>query len=267
MHKVKKLAVLLAGDFRSWPRAAEYIFKFASNKAESVDYYFATWTTTRDYWYPQSKSITTQRTVTEQDVTDKFKELNITLIDFRLVQPLQEHYPSSFYYQSYLANIANILKRRYELDHNFIYDQVIEIRPDLFIVSDDDRVFNNFECLLDVVYESDPPDHKRQFPEAVDFYYQTNSFGSDIMTRRYFYHKLMEAEKISRNAYTHWPLPMHNHWIWADYLFARRLIAIQNLPSTRQIAIRSNFPPGDLTKYTDSELWAFQKIFLDKNRE
>ena len=262
MNKIDRLAILLSGDFRYWPRAAEYIFKFAENRANQVDYYFATWTTTRDYWYPQPTSIATERPVTDSDVTEKFTNRN--LIAYKLVNQLPE-YPTSNYYQSYLGNIANILKRQHELDNNFVYDQVIEIRPDLYIRDKSDTIeithFTDFECLVEIQYTGSEKIH---FPQATDFYYQTNSFGSDVMASRFYYQKSIEAAKIEK--YSHWPMIMHNHWILVDFIYARRMQHRYNNGSIEQLAIRPNFPQDDLRKYTYQELFNIEAEFLNNTR-
>lgn len=252
--------MLLSGDFRLWPRASEYIFDFAEHLAHEVDYYFATWTTTRDYWYPQPKSKLTERAVTENDVTEKF--LGRNLVAYKLVEQIPE-YPTSNYYQSYLGNIANILKRKHELANNFVYDQVIEMRPDLLIVDNAEPIiFKNFECLVHIMYEGNI-----HFPQAMDFYYQANSFSSDVMSSRFYYQKSIEATKFQYDQYTHWPLPMHNHWALVDFIYARRMQHINNQSSTVQIAIRPNFPQDDLRKYTFEELFDIQVEYLNNKKD
>jgi hypothetical protein len=261
LNKIDRLAVLLSGDFRHWPRAAEYIFEFAENKANRVDYYFATWTTTRDYWYPQPTSILTKRSVTDSDITDKFTNRN--LIAYKLVEQLPE-YPTSNYYQSYLGNIASILKRRHELDNNFVYDQVIEIRPDLYIRDESTPIkLTDFECLVDIQYAGKV--QNIHFPQATDFYYQANSFGSDVMANRFYYQKSIEAAKIQK--FAHWPMIMHNHWILVDFIYARRMQNIYQQHPITQIAIRPNFPQDDLRNYTYQELFDIEAEFLNINRK
>lgn len=267
MRKISRAAVLIAGDFRAWPRASEYIFSFVEAQAAQVDYYFATWTTTRDYWYPQSESIKTQRIVTDADVTVKFAESNRNLIGYKLLPQIPEM-PGSNYYQSYLANAANILKRRHELEHKFVYDQVFEIRPDLYIVDvnphSEPRFFREFECLVDVITDAQP-DNKRHFPEAMDFYYQTSSFGSDVMCGRFYYRKSIHTSSYCDQT-KHWPLPIHNHWVLTDYVYVRRLKTFMNYESVYQIAIRANFPADNLNNHSYDELFELQRLFLHYTR-
>ena len=40
---MKRLAVLLVGEYRTWPISSTAIFNFFNNRAEQIDYYFVTW--------------------------------------------------------------------------------------------------------------------------------------------------------------------------------------------------------------------------------
>lgn len=230
------------------------------SKGHQVDYFFATWNTTRDYWYPQSFSLKTQRPVTPAEVEQIFLSTGRNLAGYQLLTQIPE-YPTSNYYQSYLAKIANILKRRYEFTNNFIYDQVFEIRPDLLIV-DKNKVIekiSNFECLIDIQYE-----HDIHFPQAMDFYLQNNSFGNDVMSDRFYYQKSLEV--ATKFEYNHWEAVMHNHWILVDYLYARRMQHRVRTGNVFQIVIRTNFPPGDLTEYPEFELEGLCNEYLEQIR-
>lgn len=267
MDKISRAAVLVAGDFRTWPRASQYIFDYVDDICQQADYYFATWSTTRDYWYPQMHSEKTQRNVTDHDIKTKFIENNKTLINFVIVTDRPAVFYGTNYLQSYLANRANLLKRRYELDNGFVYDQVLEIRPDLYIYDSNKENITNlkdFELLMDVTRDVLVPG-SQLFPEAIDFYYRTNSLTSDIMCNRFFYQKSLHVE-FYRTQYDHWPLPIHNHTILADYVLVRRLHSIANQDSFQQIVIRPNFPPGDLRTIPYEELWELQRQFLDYTR-
>ncbi len=267
MLKVNKLAVLIAGDFRFWPKAAEYIFDFADGKADHVDYYFATWNTTRDFWYPTSKSKNSLRSVTEKDITEKFQQANKNLIDFKLLDLITLP-GTSFYYQAYLGYAAALLKRRYELDNKFIYDQVIELRPDLFIAGSNEDQFKDFEIRLHVTHR--PLSHAgftRHFPVAHDLWYQTNSFTNDIMSLRYFYDKAKKTYTFPKSGYKHWPCIIDNHWMLFDYVYLRRLIPLffvyENREPIKDIPIRSNFPEEDLRTVPLEKLQQLEQDFLN----
>lgn len=267
MVKLNRVAVLLAGDFRLWSRASEYIFAFAERQAVVVDYYFATWTTTQDYWYTTDLAMKEKRPVTEADITCEFVKHNKNLINFQLATQLTDITITSNYYQSYLGKIAGIMKRRYELDNNFVYDQVFEIRPDLYIHDEVNApvTLTDFECLGQIDYKHS--NHPMHFPQATDFYYQANSFGHDVMAERYYYQKTIESVKFNLPQYKikHWPMIMHNHWILTDYIYARRLQLKQLYQPNMQIALRTNFPQDDLRKYDFNQLWEYERQYIARS--
>jgi len=260
-HKINKLAVLLCGDFRAWPRASEYIFKYADQLSADVDYYFSTWTETSDYWYTDINELKTKRPVTDDDVTKEFIKYNKNLINYRLATNRLDQHTSTFYYQSYLAKMANIMKRRYELDNSFIYDQVVEIRPDLYIDAGPCVIdnLNDFECLL---YIENPGDVT--VPGATDLHYRSNSFGNDLMANR-FYHQKSFALNYVKN-FTLYDNIINNHQILADYMYQKRLKSIEGNYPYKQVVIRTNFPVGDLDKADYNELLKLEKEYKIYNR-
>jgi hypothetical protein len=264
LDKLNRIAVLLAGDFRFWPRAAEYIFAFAERQAITVDYYFATWPNTQDFWLTQDKKARKQRPVTEYDITCEFAKHNKNLINFQLVKNFNNKYYPTFYYQTYLAKLVNLMKRRYELDNDFVYDQVFEMRPDLYIYDEINTpvILTDFEWLGEISYTQNNCANY-QWPTAADLYYQANSFGNDVLAERYYYRKSIEASKFSnRSEFKHCHDTLHNHWILFDYSYARRLQSI----SIRQhqpihLPIRSNFPQDDLRNYNWAELCEYAEQY------
>lgn len=264
LDKLNRIAVLLAGDFRQWPRAAEYIFAFAEQQAVTVDYYFATWTTTQDYWYTSQTSHTPAREIrqiTENDITCEFLKHNKNLINFQLVGQLSQlnTIPHSsditFYYQTYLAKLANIMKRRYELDNNFVYDQVFEMRPDLYIFNDTITSLSDFEWSGELHYY-EFKHHQSQCPVASDVYYQANSFSNDILAERFYYKKSTNYSPVQIDCHGDLAF-INNHWILFDYIHLRRLRPVTPARPITQVVIRPNFPQDDLRNYSQPQLWEY----------
>jgi hypothetical protein len=124
-----KVAVVITGELRTWNIAKKYIFKFFDQYPTPVDYYFVTWNETSEYWFnPQG----TTTTVSEQEIRESFNGRNLIQLKIENVLPNRRN-TSIFLLKAHLSKIANILKRRHEFDHNFIYDHVVELRPDVFI--------------------------------------------------------------------------------------------------------------------------------------
>jgi hypothetical protein len=230
--KINRLAVLLCGDLRTWDTTADNIFKLMESCADNVDYYFATWTTTQDFWCPQTESIKSQRTesiksqraVQEHEITDKFHGRN--LIKYQLVE-LSKYDPAerlpTFYYQAYLSKLANIFKRRYELENNFVYDQVIELRPDLGIEFQGKPSLGMKPC-REFEYSIS---HTFYGPEGMylgmlsDFYYRAASFTNDIISNRctYYHH-----DTPTTNYLCGLTIVNHNHWLLFSYIYSRLLV-------------------------------------------
>lgn len=267
MYKNIRLAVLLAGDFRSFPRAAPYIFKYANKISAQVDYYFATWNVTSDTWHNPSLSKNTERPITETDIVEPFRIHNSNLVNFKLLplfDPTKLLYTKPVcYLQGYLGKVAAILKRQHELENNFIYDMVIELRPDVLIVASKTSIVTppqDFEINLEHQFGN------LHFPGATDFYYRSNSIGNDIMSNRFTYDKLIEGNKLAE-FFDSWPMPLTPHWFLLDYTYLRRL-KINGFPfPERLIPIRPNFPyidlencPKELLKKLFDDYWNMTRI-------
>lgn len=249
--KFNRLAVLLCGDFRAWPRASEYLFNYFEPLSDNIDYYFATWSTTRDYWWPEHKSVTTERTVTQEQLIEKF--VNRSLIDFSIIdQSVLPRYNLTFYYQAYLAKHANILKCRYETEHSFRYDQVIEIRPDLYIrhrdIHNELTPCNNQEYIVgEPFYNSE-----LKLQQVNDFYSRTSSLGNDIISER-FYHRNNENPNTDIN----------NHWLVLEYLNKIGFVPNNLCPNLGDsIPIRPNFPADNLDNYSMEHLKQLDKEWI-----
>lgn len=223
-----KIATLICGDYRSCPKVIEHIFKYVETLG-TVDYYFATWSTTRDHWWPPEVSAATQRTVTNSDITDLF--IGRSLIDYKLVDQSQlPAFSSTFYYQGYLAKIANILKRKHELAQDFVYDQVVESRPDLYPLGTVTVNCQEFELANGPVWVSNG------IPQMFDHLYHADSFVNDVVGNRYSFDKYLNRHN-DRAEFG------HTHWILYDYVTLRKLL-IKEITGTyiHYIPVRPNFP-------------------------
>lgn len=193
---MKTLAVLLAGEFRTWTKCAEYMFRFFDHQAnhiEQIDYFFATWSTSSDL---------PGKTIMVEDVQSSFNQHGKNLVSVSVI-PTINRKSSTFYNQAYLAKVVNILKRENEIKNDFIYDQVVETRPDIYIRSagvpwrpmTDYQVCNcNFYGKTDI-----------GFSEIDDVYYRSNSFTNDILANRYWYRK-------SHSSYVHYGTGAIQNW-------------------------------------------------------
>jgi hypothetical protein len=234
-----KLAVLLCGDLRMWQKAHTSIFRHLETISADIDYYFVTWTTTQDFWYPDPPP--NPRSVLETEITSKF--VNRNLIDYRLIDQNSVVPPNiiSFYYVGYLSKIANILKRQHELSTGTIYDQVIELRPDLYFSLGNYQLgpkINNFEVGVASLF------YTGKIPAIQDFYFVTNSFTNDILGNRHTYKKETRRgwDLFNRRNHTQGLLFItDNHWVYLDYINRRRMV-IKKLQWPESHIVRPNFP-------------------------
>jgi hypothetical protein len=257
MMKYDRLAVLICGELRSWARSSEYIFETVEAVSDNpVDYYFVTWNETRDFWWPEEKSINTRRPVLESEIVDKFA--GKSLIGYRLIdQQTLPRYETTYYYVTYLTKIATTLKRRYEFDNMMCYDQIIEIRPDLFMP----YLKNNISC-DDFEYQSGLVFNRHGTPMIGDFYIRTNSFGNDVVGNRYYYCKSRDLYNFRSELAPPSKRLAQNHWVLYDFFQSRRLLPSKFPNETDgQIPIRPNFP-DNLRNYSYNYLQSLDEQWI-----
>ncbi len=237
LKNINRLAVILVGEFRTWKTASKYLFDFFDRRAHQVDYFFVTW------------NVTTQTAemipVTDADVLEPFNRYNKNLVDYQILEPIGKH-KTTYYNQSWLAKFGNILKRRNELKNNFIYDQVVETRPDCYFRSSD----KEWIICKDFEYEGAcPKTWVSGFLGITDVYFRTTSATNDVWSDRYKlgksepYHQLIDE--------MHWEFTNH-HWVITEVLYRRLLSPVSHNDSgdfTFFCCIRPNFPTDtDLDK-------------------
>jgi hypothetical protein len=227
---LKRLAVIVAGEYRTWDISHKYFFKTFAGRAEQIDYYFVTWDTTiaSSRWNP------TYRPVIDQDVTRYFDEQH-RLVSFKIIPTESVARNHTYYLKAYLSKVGNILKREKEIQGDFIYDQVIDTRPDIYFRLD--TYPTPFYPLQDLELSTADDSsmgnavwiNTSGYASIVDVYLRTNSFTHDLISARVldarsqitkqFYNQILEGK-------THHQLLAHHimaHNIRAsfgsDYLF------------------------------------------------
>lgn len=262
MKEFNRIAVLLVGELRSWARASKYLINFFNQRAQQVDYYLVTWDVT---------TITSELiTVSDQDVLIPFDQNNVKPYRYKILETIGRR-ESTFYNQAWLAKVANLLKRQVEVDENFIYDQVIETRPDIYLR----RTNLKWEACGDFEFEAGCVDHPHTVPDGLahipDYYYRTNSFTNDILANRYA--NYFGDHHYTTNCHIGWNFT-NQHWLIVQYLFDRRLqprvyprhYSLHYLTDDYHFfcCIRPNFPEDldlDSVDYTILDNW-----FISWNR-
>jgi hypothetical protein len=126
---INRLAVMLVGQYRTFAVTHRYLFEFFETKAHHVDYYFITWAVTGGHntrYYEEPVAIT------KDDITKYFADEK--LVDYQIVDDIPKKH--TYYRMAYLSKIGIRLKREEECRNHFIYDQVVETRPDIYLRQD-----------------------------------------------------------------------------------------------------------------------------------
>jgi hypothetical protein len=256
MSKINRLAVLICGDFRTWKIAAPYLFRFCETFSDNVDYYFATWQDTQEFSFPTNKTELTVKKVTDKDITDPFKGKN--LVDYKIMPLPKRHneFKNTFYYQAYLAKVANILKNKYEFNNNLNYDNVIETRPDMYLGKGVNISKDTYDQLGDFDYVNGPVfQQQSSYPQCADVYYRSSTFCNDIVSNRFFrcgynFFFYGNSNKLDNFIVT------NNHWMLMDYFYTRKLIAKPEFKAEIQapIPIRFQYANTDFDSLTLDEL-------------
>lgn len=237
-----KVAVIIAGEYRTWDHASRYIFNFVENISDSVDYYFVSWTTTSDYWKNLSVRQETIKTVDAEMLVNSFAGKN--LVDY-LLEPAKIEYEDVYYLRAHLSKLGNILKRRHELKTNLVYDQVIEIRPDIFLpaVKNNIKPCKDFEYVIGDIYT-----HYQDLPSISDLYFRTSSIGNDLLATRNKFNKFNTIKKfknllVREVDYEPMPSSRDSHYLLLDFIMSKRMIPLKDQSEAETATvIRPNFP-------------------------
>lgn len=228
-----KVAVLLAGQLRTWRLASPYIFSYFENLNCDIDYFLATWDTTRDFWWPEEHSKKSERSVDPQiDICDIFKKYNKNLINFAVI-PMIARQDISFYYQAHLARLCNDMKQFHEKVVG-VYDQVIETRPDVLPIGN----AKNFGLLKPLHFSSAAHWTTTDgLPQANDFFFRSDSKTNDIISRRDHFNLDHEKGTIIPES------SFGNHYVLAKWLEKNGLKKDHTQHDFEDLVIyRPNFP-------------------------
>ena len=209
-----RLAVIIVGELRTWERCAPYTLTLFDNVDYQVDYFFSTWTVNVTDTGPQP--------VTEQHILAPFQHKNLNCV-YSLHEPIGTKV-TTYYNKAYLSKMGNILKRQKEIEENFVYDQVVEIRPDVYYRPHwkfFKTIVNESELLIDGGFFMS----HHNYPGVGDVYYRSTSLTNDIMSNRYYHRKSHSHYSYMHN--TGCLEKFHNHHlILADYILDHRLIVL-----------------------------------------
>lgn len=251
--KINKLAILIAGELRTWTDTVPYIFKFFNGQANQVDYFFVTWNV---------DGITGNLLpVKLDDIISPFNEYKQNLIAYSIENPIERR-AITYYYQAWLALKANELKRKHEQSNNFVYDQVVETRPDLYLRKPMQKLlypippmtaYNNYRPINEI--QGIPITYRKLID---DVYIRSDSPTNDIISQRYFYSFPEEnyGPKTINGEVVYDPNCTNHHCVYGNYLGEKNIEVtnkFQDYPF--RIVTRPNFPFSNLDIINGQILW------------
>jgi hypothetical protein len=264
MAQFQRIAVILAGEYRTWPIVNRYLFELFQDRAEQVDYYFVTW---NYVGIPQDDG--SVLAVTDSDILQPFQQYGKTLVAYRILEPIGKK-ATTFYNQAYLAKVANILKRQQERRDGFVYDQVVETRHDIFLYK---GTRTPWEPCREYEIESNGVHDRNQMEDGFayvdDFYYRSTSFTNDIMANRYSFRNDVEYYNTSK-------LVDNIDRFHSNHYLLRKYIDLKHITVRSQgdrdydmmTAIRPNFPTSvDFNSLPLDQLHLLFDIYGKPNEE
>ena len=138
-HKFDRIAVIFVGHARTFTTCMPHHLYFFNKMSRNVDYYMVTWDqsdyATSDYQVNYLLPITKidvhrNLQVYFGSLLKGIKVVDSNAVDFSEVV-LRRRGLWKMLNLTYLSKIGNSLKQTYEKENNFVYDQVIEMRPDI----------------------------------------------------------------------------------------------------------------------------------------
>ena len=156
-HKFDRIAVVFVGHIRTLTVCLPNNRYFFNRMGKQVDYYVVTWDEfdyessdyQRDDLLDMSKKIDQGRNIEVYfgSLLKGIKMISSDTLDFNKISNSERRGLWKMLNLTYLSKIGNSLKQTYEKENDFIYDQVIEMRPD--IVHDPHRKYKDtwfFKC-------------------------------------------------------------------------------------------------------------------------
>ena len=220
-----RVAVLLIGELRTWKHSSKYIINTLNSVAKKVDWYLVTWDT--------DESTGKLINITDEDVLLPFQKNNVEPINYKILPTIGKQ-RTTFYNNAWLSKVANILKREVECNEDFIYDNVIECRVDLYLKKNN----TNWQPCQEFELIGPSAVNSNGIMASADLYFRSGSYTNDILSNRY-------RSRPSKNHYTMASQVYRkfndHHWILNQYIKSKLLDVLQVTDST-MIPIRDNFP-------------------------
>ena len=244
------VAVLIRGQLREWDNSKHSLMKNFNlfEKHHNVVYFFATWDSSyfstltdinrKDYIHEKTKI----QEATTKSIKNDFKGKNLILkiVEQETVNEMIGNLKLLEEYQliSYIRNIAGLMKQNYEIENDIQFDVVIETRPDLFVLPNDESSHSptgpldpipNFVLhaateFLPLAVENihlNPLAFNLNSLFVHDIIFISNGLTSDIITGEFSY--------LNHNKKRYFLKMVHPHNMLCDYFLNFKLINMGNM--------------------------------------
>jgi hypothetical protein len=223
-----RVAVLLIGELRTWEHSSNYIINALNSVAENVDWYLVTWDTDES----SGESIH----IVDADVLLPFQKNNIEPAGYKILPTIGKQ-RTTFYNNAWLSKVANILKREVECSEDFVYDNVIECRVDLYLKKNNKNLqpCHEFELI------GPSAGNLNGIMASADLYFRSGSYTNDILSNRY----------RSRPAKNHYTMVSQvyqkfndHHWVLNQYIKSK-FLDVLTVKDSLMVPFRDNFPTDE----------------------
>jgi hypothetical protein len=247
-----RVAVLLIGELRTWKHSSKYIINTLNNVADKVDWYLVTW----DIDESSGESIH----IVDEDVLLPFQKNNIEPTSYKILPTIGKQ-RSTFYNNAWLSKVANILKREVECNEEFVYDNVIECRVDLYLKKNN----KNLQPCQEFELIGPSAGNLNGIMASIDLYFRSGSYTNDILSNRY----------RSRPAKNHYTMVSQvyqkfndHHWILNQYIKSK-FLDVLTVKDLLMVPFRDNFPTDknldDISfRELDNLFQSFNKIWHER---
>ena len=214
--KVKRIAICISGELRSWKQSMNTWKHITNIPGVEVDFFFHTWNSknppTSFYNEKMKEGKPIEELIemyNEKISVEEFDEL-IRLIKPKgyLIEPSREFEPkndqqtifkSSHISQYYGVMMAGRLKKKYELENDFIYDVVVRTRFDLQYYHD--IITNPDKIKKDIIYgfhHNFEVKHSKWLGRVADMFWYSDSVTHDILSDYFFDLPNLTLDKMER---------------------------------------------------------------------
>ena len=188
-----RIAVVISGQLRNWRIALESQKWFFNTTGVEVDYFVHTWDYSMDR--PALSKDYNVRAVNQQEIKDFVEAYKPKkyIFDSKKREYFydMDHWSALFYSLSQ----SILLKREYELEHNFEYDVVFKTRPDVCWNPEEPIKWEPLEDNFFSYNHGGAMPHEFRSFNLNDCVFAANSYTMDMLTNLYFYRQ----HKINKN--------------------------------------------------------------------